>query len=395
MSAANTDDTKPVACGLAWRLHELLGATKAHEGRRLSFLALDPARKHFGHDWPRVSAKVHGLVAATLKSFLSDGDVYSAADEFSYIIMSSGREAGDFDKLMEDISSEISSRLTGKGIAKQLVAIIHLNADTDDSHGPHRGKIAPLASIDPAEHISNIERIMGEADSSIVEFKISDVHTTLSPVLSLGTMSTSAWACLASRVDEDEVGHYGYDVLPAEADPLLFAELDALAVEYGAKRLKEATDRQMIVLLPVHRVTLSSKKYREMYLKICHGLLANRKERVIFDIHGIDEGTPSNRIAEYMQWLRPYAKFIAITLDMDFATLSPFSGTNAISIGTDIRSLDDDAAIQKIGKFASRVKAANMKCHIHGISTKFQAELCLKLDIDYMDGELILDTTLP
>ncbi|EME68845.1 hypothetical protein H261_16316 [Paramagnetospirillum caucaseum] len=394
MNAANNDDTKPAACGLAWRLHELLGATKAHEGRRLSFLALDPARKHFGHDWPRVSGKVHGLVATTLKSFLSEGDVYSAADEFSYIIMSSGRAASDFDKLMEDISSEISSRLTGKGIAKQLVAIIHLNADTDAHHGGER-RISTLAAIDPKDHLNNIERIMEEADSNVVEFKIGDVKTALSPVLALGTMSTSAWACLASRVDEDDAAHFGYDVLPAEADPLLFAELDALTVEYAAKRLKEAADRHMIVQLPVHRITLSSKKYREMYLKICHGMLANRKERIVFDIHGIDEGTPSNRIAEFMQWLRPYGKSIAITLGIDFSTVAAFSGTGAVSIGTDIRALDDTAAIQKIGKFAGRAKAANMKCHIHGISSKFQAELCLKLDIDFMDGELILDTTLP
>lgn len=392
MNASNSDDPKPVACGLAWRLHELLGATKAHEGRRLSFLALDPARKHFGHDWPRVSAKVHTLVTTTLKSFLGEGDVYSAADEFSYIIMSSGREASEFDTLMDDISSEISSRLTGKGIAKQLVAIIHLNADTDADHGGHHAKVRTMAAIDPKEHLGNIERIMEEADSSVVEFKISDVTTSLTPVLALGSMSTWAWACQTSRVDEDQVVHHGYDVLPAEADPLLFAELDALSVEFAGRRLKDAADRQMLVQLPVHRVTLSSKKYREMYLKICHGMLANRKERVIFDIHGIDEGTPSNRIAEFMQWLRPYGKSIAITLDMDFSSVAAFSGTNALSVGTDIQSLDDASAIQKIGKFASRVKAANMKCHIHGISSKFQAEICLKLDIDYMDGALISDT---
>jgi len=392
MNTANANDTKPVACGLAWRLHELLGATKAHEGRRLSFLALDPAHKHFGHDWPRVSTKVHALVTGTLKRFLGDSDIYSAADEFSYIIMSSGREASEFDTLMEDISSEISSRLTGRGIAKQLVAIIHLNADTDTDHGGHRGKVRTMAAIDPAEHLSNIERIMEEADSNTVEFKISDVGNTLSPILALGTMSTSAWTCLATREDEDKTIHQGYDVLPAEAEPLLFAELDALSVEYAGKRLKEAADRQMVVQLPVHRITLSSKKYREMYLKICHGMLANRKERVIFDIHGIDEGTPSNRIAEFMQWLRPYGKSIAVTLDMDFSSVAAFSGTNALSVGTDIRTLDDATAIQKVGKFASRVKSANMKCHIHGISSKFQAELCLKLDIDYMDGDLISDT---
>lgn len=391
MNAANTDDPKPLSCGLAWRLHELLGAGKSHEGRRLSFLALDPARKHFGQDWPRVSAKVHGLVATTLKSFLGESDIYSVADEFSYIIMSSGREASEFDKLMDNISSEISSRLTGKGIAKQLVAIIHLNADSDAGFGGH-AKVRTMAAIDPAEHLGNIERIMEEADSNIVEFKISDVGISLAPVLALGTMSTFAWACQALRVDEDENTHYGYDVLPVEADPLLFAELDALSVEYAAKRLKDAIDRHMLIQLPVHRITLSSKKYREIYLKICHGMLANRKERVIFDIHGIDEGTPSNRIAEFLQWLRPYGKSIAVTLDMDFATLPGFSGINTLSVGTDIRTLDDASAIQKIGKFASRVKVANMKCHIHGISSKFQAELCLKLGIDYMDGALILDT---
>lgn len=387
MGTSDIDASLPPSGGLAWRLHELLRSSTSGEGRRLSFLAIDPARKHFGPDWPMVSAKVHGVVAATLRNFLSEGDIYSSADEFSYVIMSSNRSSGEFDKLMEDISLEISSRITGKGIAKELVSIIHLNAGSDAN--PTSRTATKEADI--ATHLSNIERIMSEADSNNETFKISSVSYVASPVMATNTMSTASCICLASRMDEDKNSYRGYAVLPPDSDPLLYAELDALTAEFAAKQLKESVDRHMVFQIPVHRMTLSSKKYREMYLKICQGLLANRKDRIAFDIYGIDEGTPSNRIAEYMQWLRPYARAIAITVDADFSVISAFSGVNAASVGADLAAVDSDLALQKIGKFIGRAKAANMKSHIHGISSRVQADLCLRLGADYLDGDLIAD----
>ncbi|CAA7625764.1 conserved hypothetical protein [Candidatus Terasakiella magnetica] len=389
MSPSDIDTSVSSPGGLAWRLHELLRSSSSGGKGRLSFLAIDPARKHFGPDWPRVSAKVHGVVAATLRNFLSEGDIYSFADEFSYIIMSSNRTSDEFDKLMEDITLEISSRITGKGIAKELVSIIHLNADSDINQGA-RKMLHPLSGeIDPSSHLSNIERILNDADASSNEFKVSSVNHGTMCVLATGTMSTSSTICTAMRVDEDKAKRHGYAVLPPDSDPLLYAEMDALTVEFASKQLKETMDRHIVIQIPVHRITLSSKKYREMYLKICHGMLANRKDRVTFDIYGIDEGTPSNRVLEYMQWLRPYARLIAITVDIDFSTVSAFSGVNAASIGADLTTVESDLTIQKIGKFINRVKAANMKSHIHGITSKAQADLCLRLGVEFIDGELI------
>jgi EAL domain-containing protein (putative c-di-GMP-specific phosphodiesterase class I) len=385
MSPSDIETSAPPSTGLAWRLHELLHGTSHSEGRRLSFLAIDPARKHFGTDWPRVSVKVHGIVGDTLRSFLSEGDIYAPADELSYIIMSSNKASDDFDKLMDDISAEISARLTGKGITRDLVCIVHLNAgsDTNQAHRP-----VPQ-ELDATAHMSNIERIISKAEASAEEFDIKSISHDLLAVLQTDMMAASSSICQASRLDEDRIRRDGYAILPLQADPILYAELDALTVEFASKQLKDSMDRHLIIQIPVHRFTLSSKKYREMYLKICHGLLANRKERVIFDIHGIDEGTPSNRISEYMQWLRPYGRAIAITVDLDFSTISAFSGLNAASIGADLRTVGSDLAIHKAGKFINRVKTANLKSHIHGIVSKAQADLCLKLGADYLDGDLI------
>lgn len=390
---ATDTDSREFHHGLAWRLSELLqGGGRGAEGRTISFLALDPARRHFGHDWPRVTAKVHALVAATLRSFLSEGDVYSQADEFSYIILSSGRAASEFDKLMEDIATEISSRITGKGIAKELVRVIHLNADFDTERAASKVRATgAVAAAEHKEHLGNIERIISAAEDAVVAFDMGCVRHTLSPVMAMAAMATSAWLCLPTRSGEDGEALFGYAVMPPEADAVLYAELDALSAEFAATHLKEVPDRRVVVQIPVHRGTLSSKKYREMYLKICAGLLAGRKERVIFDIHGIDEGTPATRIAEYMQWLRPYGRGIAITLDPDFSTLTPFSGANALSVGIDLRGMDRDGLAEKVARFAGRAKAANLKCHAHGLSVKGLADLCLRLGVDYLDGDLIAD----
>lgn len=392
MGSELVDGPNPPSSGLAWRLHELM---EGGEGRRVSFLALDPARRHFGADWPRVAAKVHAVVSSTLRSFLSMGDAHFPADDLSYVIVSGGRTGAEIDRLMENISTEISSRITGKGMSKELVRVVHLGGEGGAGADGGRPRAAGPAAIDAREHASNIQRIAAEAESCAETFNIETVRFGLAPVLSLASMSTSAWVCLPSRTDEDGVVHRGYAVIPADLDPVIHAELDALTAEFAGHHLRDAADRQAVVQIPVHRTTLSSKKYREMYLKICQGLLSSRKERVIFDIHGIDEGTPSNRVAEYMQWLRPYAKAVAITLDLDFPAVAAFSGSGALSIGTAIPTGDEVAVVPRIGKFVGRVKSAGMACHVHGVAAKAQADVCLQLGIDYMDGELIQDAPAP
>ncbi|MDO8607625.1 MAG: hypothetical protein Q7R40_13895 [Phaeospirillum sp.] len=391
MALSDTDGTKVPPTGLAWRLHELLNSSSDASTRRLSFLALDPARKHFGVDWQGVAAKVHGIVNSTLRTFLSEGDIYSAADEFSYIIMSSNRDPSEFDKLMEDISSDISSKLTGKGIAKQLISIVHLS-----SYGERSGDSGMLHRTGSgegtvAEHLSNIERIISESDTGAEEFSFNSVSYRLASILSTDLLSSSASLCVPAFSDGGEIIRCGYGVLPPEPAPLLYAELDALTLEFAAKKLRDDKDRNVVIQIPVHRETLSSKKYREMYLKICRGLLSLRKDNVIFDIHGIDEGTPSNRVSEYMQWLRPYARAIAVTVNIDFSTISTFAGANTISIGTDLSAADGECTSQRIGKFVGRVKAVNAKCHVHGLVSKAQADLCLRLGVEYLDGNLISD----
>lgn len=390
MALPDTDGTKAPPSGLAWRLHELLSSSPDASARRLSFLALDPARKHFGVDWLGVAAKVHGIVNSTLRAFLSEGDIYSAADEFSYIIMSSNRDPSEFDKLMEEISSEISSRLTGKGIAKQLVSIVHLSACGDLSGAAATLRRSGSDERVVAEHLSNIERIISEAEvRGGEEFSFSSVSYRLASILSTEVLSSSAWLCVPAFSDGGEIIRCGYGVLPPESAPLFYAELDALTLEFASKKLREDNDRNVVVQIPVHRETLSSKKYREMYLKICRNLLSLRKDNVIFDVHGIDEGTPSNRVSEYMQWLRPYARAIAVTVNIDFSTISTFAGANTISIGTDLSTADGECTSQRIGKFVGRVRAVSAKCHVHGIVSKTQADLCLRLGVEYLDGNLI------
>lgn len=389
MAFPDTDTSKASASGLAWRLHELLCNHSDTSARRLSFLAIDPARKHFGIDWPGVSAKVHGIVNSTLREFLSEGDVFSTADELSYIIISSNRGPSEFDKLMENISSAISSRITGKGIAKDLVSIVHLTSCGDATTTSNELRKPGLHEDAVAEHLSNIERIISESDVGDDEFKFSNISYRLASILSTDVLASSAWLCVPALSDNDEIVRCGYGVLPPEPTPLLYAELDALVLEFSSKKLKEDKDRNVVIQIPVHRETLASKKYREMYLKICRGLLSHRKDSVIFDIHGIDEGTPSNRVSEYMQWLRPYARAIAVTVDIDFSTISTFTGANTLSIGTDLSTADGECNSQRIGKFVARVKAANAKCHVHGIVSKSQADLCLKLGVEYLDGNLI------
>ncbi len=260
--------------------------------------------------------------------------------------------------------------------------------------GPLRLRARPAAGTPPSLEVGHIERLLDEAARHEVKFSLDDIRFALSPMFSTEQLAISSFFCRSFYPDGPGRFRHGYDALPADADVPVIAELDALTAEYAAKKLTAmgAGRAQNLIYIPVHRLTLSSRKYRDIYLKICQGLLHHHKDSVVFDIHGIEDGTPPNRTAEYLQWLRPHAKAVAATVPIDFTTTASFTGSAIQSIGVDLAAGEADAIEPKIVRFIGRVKATGNRCHIHGANTKPLADLCLRLAADTIDGDQDADT---
>lgn len=357
----------------------------------LSFLSLDFARQLFGADWPKVIDKVHRIVDETLRSFLTEGDVYTASDETSYVILLAEDQYRDAFETMESVRDEISRRVMGDGNRKVIAEVIwaEMRLSPVNVAGRERGATVEKKE-ETGEKVSNIQRILTEISSSQDDaFDLDNVQHVLRPMWSLPRRSVVAFTCTLFAPDRRGDFRYGYDLLPPDADAPLFAELDALAAERVAKELPRLldVDRQTVVLVPVHRLTLSSRKYREMYLKICRGLFNRGKDRLMFEIAGIEDGTPPNRVMEHVQWLQPYARGIAATVPIDFMTMHSFAGTGMYSVGVSIDSCDEEFVEQKLPAFIARLKSFKTRCHVHGVKTELQLDICSALSVDAIDGD--------
>lgn len=392
-SPAPIPPTPAVAPEFAQRLAECL-RNKASSPEKMNLLALNPARDHFAADWPKLSAKVHSIVEGTLRKFLSDKDAFSAVDDLSYVILCSQHADRNVADVMEKISEEISRRIMGENSKKVFVEINSSDLGSENNNSKSHDKhSAADKGENCSDYSSNIERIINEVVWKEEEFSFSNVKHFIRPMMAPDRRLTNTFVSTPALLDPSRRPRYGYDVLPPEPDTALIAELDALSAENAAKELHvlDKAERQGLLYVPVHRATLSSRKYRELYLKICRALFGRFKNRIIFEIAGIEDGTPSNRVTEHMQWLRPYARAIAATVDINFATMNSFSGASVYSVGVSLDPAEDELIEQKLTKFVPRVRAIDTKCHVHGVKNHMQANLCMSLQINMMDGDAIAD----
>lgn len=361
------------------RLSESLGSG----AERLNLLDLSPARDHFATDWPRLSAKVRSIVEGTLRKCLPESDSFAALDDMCYAVISAQGKPHDVRDTLERVSEEITRRIMGENSRKVFVTITSGEA----AQGGEERAVAPTAKG------SNIERILGEIVAVDDEFCFDDIEYAILPMVSYDRRPTSILVPTPTCVVHGGRKRYGYDCLPPEPDTALVAELDALTAEKAGRYLgeMERQSRAGLMQVPVHRSTLSSRKYRELYLKICRGLFSRYKNKVIFDIHGIEDGTPSNRVTEHMQWLRPYGRAIAATVDLDFTTLNSFSGAALLSLGVSLDGVEDDLAEGKLNRFIPRLKSLDGKCHVHGLRTHSLVGTCISLMVGAMDGPVITE----
>lgn len=354
---------------------------------KLNLLDLGPARDHFAGEWPRLSGKVRSIVEGTLRKCLHESDTFTALDDMGYAVLTGQSKPCDVREMLERVSDEISRRIMGEGSHKVFISFA--TADADATNGD-----TPAA---PAAKVSNIERIIGDIVSVEDDFSFDGISLVVLPMIGQDRRpSTTQYSTPFSTIQGGRQ-RYGYDCLPPEPDTTLVAELDALTAERAAKHLAELErlGKGGLVQLPVHRSTLSSRKYRELYLKICRGLFSRYKNKVIFDIHGIEDGTPSNRVTEHMQWLRPYGRAIAATVDLDFSTLNSFSGAALHSLGVSLDGVEDEAVESKLSRFLPRLRSVEAKTHVHGLRNQGQLALCMSLMVGAMDGSIIPDEGVP
>lgn len=349
---------------------------------RLNVLDLQPARDHFAGDWPRLSAKVHSIVEGTLRKCLPENDSFAALDDMCYAVISSAAGAADIRDTLERISEEVTRRIMGEGSRKVFVSITSAAPDT---------KAAAEAAKAVAAPVSNIDRIIGDMASAEDAFSFAAIRFVVRPMLAHDNRVTGILVPAAVCPTGCGRARGGYDCLPPEPDAALVAELDALTAETAAKHLNdmERQGRPGLMQVPVHRATLSSRKWRELYLKICRGLFARHKNRLIFDIFGIEDGTPGNRVTEHMQWLRPYGRAISATVDVDFSTMASFGGTQVLSLGVTLDGVEDEVADSKLARAVPRLKAAEPRCHVHGLRTQSQVGLCRSLAVAAMNGVVV------
>lgn len=379
--------------GVAWRLAEFLDGISAQGGGRLTLIALDPAREHFGSEWPRVGPKVHAIVEGTLRKFLGAEDVFRAIDDLSYIIMFRDDRSAAAASLIEDVGAEISRRIMGENNARILVRFVHMSLVSNgggaggETQSDCLGGTAADGRMTGILKAGNMERILARIAGDEERFSLESLGHVLLPICSTDTFQVVSLRCLPALNGGGTLQSLGYHILPLDPDIALVAELDALTAEFAGTEL-DSGNACATVTIPIHRITLSSRKFRDIYLRICRGLLHRHKERVIFDITGIEEGTPANRVTEYVQWLRPYARAVIATVGVDFSTLASFSGSGIWSVGAEVLSGDQTGIEQRLAKFASRVKAINTKCHVHNVASRKLSNLCLVLPIDHIDGNI-------
>ena len=74
---------------------------------------------------------------------------------------------------------------------------------------------------------------------------------------------------------------------------------------------------------------------------------------------------------------------------VDFSTLASFGGTQMLSLGVTLDGVEDEVAESKLARAVPRLKAAEPRCHVHGLRTQSQVGLCRSLAVAAMNGVVV------
>lgn len=366
---------------------------------RLNFIGLSKIKEKLGDRWEKLSARADDITRKAIERRLTNVDVYTRYKELHYLIVFAQLSPEQAQLKCALIAEEITKRLLGEDIAPELLEVKTMLSALD-------GKFE-------FENVPDIETLasrIGDAPATAETSKnpdddwwndeettdpLADVQLVYRPMWDVKRNAVTTYVCVPARPGAGGRLQVGESEIPRLEEPEVSQRLDLMIQKrvIGDLRKLVESGKQQLLCLPVHFETLASNQRRLAYLDRCRrGVPPHGVKLLVFELMGIPEGIPQNRLLELATALRRFSRGVLLRTKVSETVFRPPNETGIAAIGFEhfaAFGIAESRQIAEMERFASAAKKAALATYVHGLRTISLTTAAIAAGFDFVDGDVV------
>lgn len=374
----------------------------------MQVIGLEGLKKRFGDSWPKVSERVAELSKFVIEKKLGPGDVFMDLEDIGYVLVFPTLSRKEAEIKCLNISRDIATKLFGVSEdGTQEISVRTVVGEIDGSIGMEDVNLVDAVSGLLEENgdefiVGGDGSVVKQSDgdksgtSDVIDFsdfeanQLDTLNFLYRPIWDTNREAIISYKCQS---------HFGTAHGPTCCDKSQdltsqsLLELDILVLQSCCQQVLrlQNSGRKLVISCPVHYETLSrSKSWRE-YVKHCQPIPKQLRKYFVFEVVGIDPGSPQVRIAQILPQLRPYAREIVCLVRSHLDNIEKFHSIGASSIGLDLLDVHvaETDMMEILGSFSQRCQQLGLSSYISNIRSPSLTTIALSAGIRYIDGDAI------
>lgn len=217
------------------------------------------------------------------------------------------------------------------------------------------------------------------------------------PVWDLHHKVLSTYFCVPVRAFAGYGRRFGYAVLEHPADPYQIACLDLETFKAGLSMLDELLRNrfQMFIVMTVQFATVTTPRYREVYLEIANRVPHRMRKFVVFELTGLPEGVPQCRLSEVVNSLKPFASAVLARISLRPRSLANFFETGLHAVGFHLRDeqISEAELIPRLHRLARQAERHRLSLYLNGVKTTSLVMAACGAGVRYVAGNRVGELT--
>jgi EAL domain-containing protein (putative c-di-GMP-specific phosphodiesterase class I) len=380
------------------RLNDIIEHFVTVSTGHVQLLDLDKIAKVLGDTYAKRKDVIERVVSRAIERHLAPDDVYTQYSDSSYVVVFARLDdkAAQLKTLL--IADEIAEKLLGKSNEKNLVEVKTASVKED---GQVMFTAAPTVDLLMHQIRMAPSTVGGKKNplkKALHEFDIvKDVQFIFHPMWHVKNKIVSTFMCVPVVCVAENTYTSAYASLSETTDAEIIENLDIATLNRACDELQAMHDKKKMALLavPIHFVTLTHKKSRTKYIKVCATKLFDFKDKIVFEIVGLPEGVPDTRLFDFFVALHPFSRSVLARFCLDHKFFEGYQAAGIHSVGIDIldSQISEKEALDKMGKFVEAANKASLSTYIHGVRTRSLNMMAISAGFNYVNGYAIASTT--
>lgn len=382
------------------------------------------ALKEYAKDrWPRICEGIYARLETLLRNKLGPNDLFVRIGEIAYLVTMPTTDPEDVNAICLRVAFDLHASYLGQCSLDQIQVSTVANGDDDTLvlqhlpsarvvslakkmgiplQPPRRGALpGDIANLsEPAARpfsIDNAQNGDQPANGSAVQASGTvQVEHLFTQIWSAPNQAMTTYACEPKAI-----------FVPPRANPVPITQLqpkerlqvEITAFKVGAAELIKAHTAgcRFLLAVPMSFDVLGSPAGRMECVSFCHSLSQTIRPYLIFTIYGTPPGVAQSRLANIVNYLRPFARSISATVSPEtrsYQALQAYQGIGLRAVGFNLSEFSPQSPLgqhdaELLSKFARQF---NLGTFLFNVGSKTILKFALDAQIQSLSGSVIAPT---